>query len=541
LFSKTYSDNIQKAFKAIDWKLLIFLVLFLNVKLVVKLAAIILIYILQFNFKFGFRLRDSRLPLFYPLIISIAVINYVIITGYTNLSYTATFLTGIGFWLLSIFAMHQVKLSVDKNEPAKIHQTILVFFIINACVSLATYLLIVYKTGAINPYLYQGEYQKYFISTGDYIKGISFDTSNTNAVINAFGVIYFFSRKNGLMVLLCMTILLLTASNITNLLLCAILLVSFIFFSDRYQKSLVLLCFLLLVIFMTKVSPQNNTYIASHFENFFNIPKEKKQHEGAVLPIRESPDSILTPEERKQKAATLYLDSLYRLQIKKQQKLIPPEASLIDKIVIPTPNINSAPFQYKSFITPAEENMLQFVHTYKEVLPLTSDSNYSPKYPGKIIAWKQTVDYFSLHPSKVFLGTGIGNFSSKLAFKSTGLKMAGSYPQKFTYMNNDFIKNHLDLYLYYFTKRDELHSIVNSPNSVYVQLLSEYGLLGLCAFFIFYIGFFARKFKKLTYGIPLIFLLASIFFVDYWFEQLSIVVFFELLLFLNIKEGLKKS
>eukprot|EP01039_Chlorochromonas_danica_P015397 gene15397-18091_t len=39
---------------------------------------------------------------------------------------------------------------------------------------------------AINPFRYQGQYQKYFLGTGDYIKGVTFDISTTNAVINAF-------------------------------------------------------------------------------------------------------------------------------------------------------------------------------------------------------------------------------------------------------------------------------------------------------------------------------------------------------------------
>ena len=139
--------------------------------------------------------------------------------------------------------MHQVKLSVEQNSTAVIHQTLLVFFVMNAVVSIVFYLIIVFKSGTINPYLYQGEYQKYFIGTGDYIKGISFDTSTTNSVLNAFGVIYFLSRKNGFMMLLCMIILLLTGSNITNLLLCATLIFVFFFQSDKEQKSLILICF----------------------------------------------------------------------------------------------------------------------------------------------------------------------------------------------------------------------------------------------------------------------------------------------------------
>jgi hypothetical protein len=35
-------------------------------------------------------------------------------------------------------------------------------------------------------------------------------------------------------------------------------------------------------------------------------------------------------------------------------------------------------------------------------------------------------------------------------------------------------------------------------------------------------------------------LLSGILFFDYWFEQLSIIVFFELLMFLNLKEKANK-
>ncbi|HUZ61639.1 MAG TPA: hypothetical protein VMU83_22875 [Hanamia sp.] len=537
MLDKTYSANIQKAFKTIDWKLLLFLVLFLNVKLVVKLAAIVLIYLLQFNFRFGFRKRDSRLPLFYLIAIGIGVFNWIILAGFTNVNYTLAFITGICFWLLSILAMHQLKLSVEKNEPAIIHQTILVFFLINAIVSLSVYLIIVLKTGAINPYLYQGEYQKYFIGTGDYIKGISFDTSTTNAVLNAFGIIYFLSRKNGVMVILCMIILLLTGSNLTNLLLGAVLLLMFFFQSDRDQKSLVTICFMLLVIFLAKVSPQNNKYVANNLGKIFTTQNEKPVSYTSLLPIEQRPDSSLTVEERKEKLAILYVDSLYRLRIEKQKKIIPHTAMLLS---IPVPDINTPPYQHQSVETPVEKKMRQFINRHSSELPISSDTDYNSKLPGKIIAWKQTLNYFKQKPLKIITGTGIGNFSSKLAFKTTGLNIAGGYPQKFTYKNDAFVTNHLDLYLHYFTKKDDVHSIINYPGAVYDQLISEYGLLGISAFFIFYLGFFAKSYKKLTYGIPLVFLLLGIFFADYWFEQLSVVVFFELLLFLNIKEEAKK-
>jgi hypothetical protein len=74
------------------------------------------------------------------------------------------------------------------------------------------------EIGFINPYRYQGLYQKYFIGTGDFIRGITFDTSTTNAVISAAGIFYGICRRRIALSLCCMVVLLMTGSNFTNLL-----------------------------------------------------------------------------------------------------------------------------------------------------------------------------------------------------------------------------------------------------------------------------------------------------------------------------------
>ena len=528
--------NVRQAFKRIDWKLLAFLILFLDVKLVVKLVAILFIYCFQFNSGFGFRLRRSRLPLFYPVIICIAIFNYFIFHGYNNVNYTVVFGTGIGFWLLAILALHQVKLSVENNETSVIHNTVFVFFLINTIASLATLLVIIAKTGAINPYLYQGEYQKYFIGTGDYIKGISFDTSTTNAVLNAFGVIYFLHYKNSLMVLTCMAVFLLTGSNISNMLLCGALAFVFIFQSDRHQKSLLFICLFLSVVFMTKISPQNNQYLVNSIKYMLNDPSRPIDAVKQVS-LADRADSTLTADEKKQKIAILYLDSVSAVNRKKLTFINTQTVTATRSFVIPTDDINGPLFQHKSFLTPAEEEMLTFIRDHSATLRMAQDLALHKTSPGKIQAALQTWTYLRSHPAKAITGAGVGNFSSKLSFKSTGLNIAGSWPQRFRYVNKDFLANHLDLYLYYFTKPDGLHSAVNNPACVYDQLISEYGIAGLLCYFIFYMGFFLRSVSLLSFGIPLILVLSGIFFFDYWFEQLSVVTFFELLLFLNLKEA----
>jgi len=531
--------NFKKLLNSINWKLLLFLVLFLNVKLAVKIPAIILIYLLQFNFRFRFSLKDSRLPLFYLLIIGIAFVGLLVNKNYTNSNYLLLFLTGIVFWGLCLLAVHQVKLAVENDGVEIIHRTILVFFVINAIISFGNIGLIIWETGSINPYTYQGEYQKYFIGTGDYIRGLTFDTSTTNAVLNAFGVVYFLDKKKPVMVLVCMAILLLTGSNFTNIVLIAVLAILFVFKSSKDQKSIIVICIMFLVVFMVKVSPQNNRYVYETVKNAVHPPKITLAVVAAAKPV-----GPLTSEEIKRKIAQQYLDSL-RQQIDKKSNGVVRPGPLVPKtgngrILIAQPNINTPPYQTPTDTTAEQRQLLTFIDAHKTTLPLSAQNNFIPGTPGKVTSELQTVRFLEKHPIKIIAGEGIGNFSSKLAFKATGLGFAGGYPTKYIYISKDFLLNHLDVYLNFFSKRVGLHSLTNSPFSVYDQFLAEYGLLGLAAFVVFYIWFFARHYKRLTYGLPLLIIMLAMFSIDYWFEQLSVTVFFELMLFLNIKETTPK-
>jgi hypothetical protein len=531
----------KKKIKAFaDWKLLLFLLLFLNVKLAVKVPAIALIYLLQFDFKFGFSFKNSRLPLFYPLIILVAIIGYLLNGVYGNFNYNLVFITGIGFWLICILAIHQVKLSVERNNTEVIHHTILVFFIINTIASLLNLAVIVLETHALNPYTYQGQYQKYFISTGDFVKGITFDTSTTNAVLNAFGVIYFLIKKNMGMTLVCMAVLLLTASNFTNVFMLAVLAFLFVFKSTRDQKSIIAICVCFLVVFMAKISPQNNEYVINTVKTAFQgkfIISPWPTHDN--IPITQRPDSTLNPEEKREKIATLYLDSIAALPINQVNREPLPNgvpATPTGKILLPGPDLNGPSYQWIKSTPTDHLQLVAFVNQHRASLPISRVHSVSP-IPGKVTGFRQTINFLTEHPSKILTGAGVGNFSSKLAFRATGLNFTGGYPQKLIYINPWFLSNHLDVYLSFFTKSAATHSLTNSPFAVYDQLLAEYGLLGLLALFIVYLGFFAKHYPNLSYGIPVLLLVMFLFLIDYWFEQLSILVFFELLVFLNIKES----
>lgn len=534
------SINFQKWKAYADWKLLLFLLLFLNVKIAVKIPAIALIYLLKFDFKFRFKSKGTRLPLFYPLIILIAILGFLINGHYAGSNYNLVFLTGILFWVLCMLAVHQIKLAVERNDAKIVHQTILLFFIINTVASLANIGKIILETHALNPYTYQGQFQKYFISTGDFIRGITFDTSTTNAVLNAFGVMYFITKKNMGMTLVCMSVMLLTASNFTNVFTMAVLAFLFVFNSTRNQKSVIIVCAAMLVLFMTKISPQNSNYVGNTIKTAFykkQIISPWPQYDNT--PITLKPDSILTFEQKRIKRATLYLDSLAKLPINQIEREPLPKGVLTagaGRIQQPQPNLNAPQYQWLTTTPPEQKQLVYFAHEHRADLLLTDQPKPST-LPGKIIGFKQTIGYLKTHPVKLLAGAGVGNFSSKLAFRATGLKFTGGYPKKYIYINPDFLRNHLDVYLSFFTRSAASHSLTNSPFSVYDQLLSEYGLLGLLALLVFYVGFFAADYRLLTYGIPLLLFVLFIFLIDYWFEQLSVVVFFELLMFLNIKES----
>jgi hypothetical protein len=527
-------------FKSIDWKLFLFLVLLLNVKLVVKLAAVLFIYLLRPQFRFELRFSKSRLPLFYPLLILIAIADTLLYRQFYQFNYLVVLCIGIFIWSLCLLAIHQIKIIVDNTEAVVIYRTLILFFFLNACVSLLQYAWIVVDTGALNPFRYQGEYQKYFISTGDYIKGVSFDTSTTNAVLNAMGIVFFLWKRSWRMVLICTCTLLLTASNMVNAVVYFLLFLIFLFSSSREQKSIILICFAFLAVFLIKVSPQNSQYVTEVTEKVIPFLKNNPVPIAPLKDLRELPDSMLTSEQQKEKVALRYLDSLKRVlwttspdQLTAVQETMAVAGGI--KPTIPAPNIHAPAFQSRNDTNSTRRELLVFLSKMNQTA--SPDPAFSSTtLPGKAQAYLQTGHFLARHPHFLLTGTGLGNFSSKMAFKATGLQFAGGFPQQFSYINPDFSFNHLLLYLRFFTAPSKRHSITNSPNSVYDQLTSEYGLIGLAGLLVLYFGFFLKQYRKLSYGIPLLGLLLCFFFMDYWLEQLSVVVLFELLLFLNIKE-----
>jgi hypothetical protein len=483
----SYSKSLKNYFLRLDWQLLVFLVLFLNVKLYVKVAAILLSVLLRGRPYF---VREAaRWWGFYGVMILLALVNLLL--SFSTLSPAAWYAFGLGcvYWLLAMMAAWQISLFVKQGDKEKMHVTVSFIFLVNACIMLLSFLRLCIGAGVLNPYDYEGEHRKYFISTGDRIMGIGLDSSVTAALISAFGVLYFLYRNRRDRALLCFVTTLLATSNTVNYLLLIVLVISFLFYSNRLQKSMIVVFLLLTVIFSARVSPSNQQYAG----NLLGRIVGKNAYEEPV-PIPHAKWNQFVESkvvEAKEDKLHAFMSRLYR---------------------------------------PGETDSLK-------------KSYNGWRLSGRRIAWEELGHFFKSNPGRLALGTGMGNFSSQLAFRTTGLGIEGAYPERLVHVHPFFRDNYLFIYLYYHTRDEGQHSVINKPDSVYGQVLAEYGLIGLTCFFVLYLGFFGKQIRLRdvrSYGLPLLLLMAGAFFTEYWFEQLSIVILFELLMLLDKEPCIQK-
>jgi len=204
---------------------------------------------------------------------------------------------------------------------------------------------------------------------------------------------------------------------------------------------------------------------------------------------------------------------------------------------LPLPHPKATDFVEKKVVQDREKTVATFVDT---LYPRAIRDSLKAKYKGwdrsgRWVSWQELAAHYKNYPGQLLLGAGMGNFSSRLAFKTAALNIEGGYPIKDRYIHPFFRDNYLYIYLYYHMRDEGQHSVINKPDSVYGQLLSEYGLVGIACFFLLYAAFFFKGIRSLSYGLPLLLLLGASFFTEYWFERLSVVVLFEFLMLLDKK------
>jgi len=528
--------SFKKYLQSINWTVLIFLVLVLNVKLVVKIAALLIISLINRKKLFNKQILNQGIIVFYFSMIALVVIHVMLYFSSASFPYLIAATMSAGLWFLAALASYHVFVFTNEESTEKLHNTLTLFFLLHALFILFSFSSIVIETGSFNPYEYRGLYEKYFVSTGDYIRGINFDTSVSAAIISTFGVFYFLYRHSFFFSLISMICLLLTGSNLTNLAILTIFVFIFFVRSDKVQKSMIVVDVMLIIVFMVKISPHNLEYVrdwmSAQAGRVYGVPVKKV----SLVDLKNKPDSLLDAADKRRKKALLYIDSISSVQQAKDP-LKKVEAKQAEAV------IDSQFYNYKSLPGNAQkinkyEYFMDTFYTSSEIRNIHRKiTNW--KKPGKWTSFLQIAGYYKDHPGKILMGNGAGNFSSRVAFKAAALNIGGIYPEKLRYINPDFKINHLYVYLFYHSQKEAEHTAVNNPDSVYGQLLSEYGVIGCLCFVFLYVGYFLKRTRYLTYGLPLLLVLAATFFFEYWFELLSITVLFEFMLLLNIKESLR--
>lgn len=521
VFFSTLKSKILEFSRSTDLVLLLFLILVLHVSLAVKLTGVIFIYALRPDFKF--KIHGRRLPLFYLLILIFSVIEYLFNFN-RGFNYTVLALLAFSFWACSFLIIHQLKLAIEKQGILKVERALMTFFIINAAVSVFNLLNIIIEIKDINPYTFDGLGSKYSASTGDYISGIMGDISTTNMIINAFGIFYFLYKKKYFLSLLCFLVATFTTSNLGN----AILLVFFagivIFDRSKFNKSVILCYTTFIVVFIIKISPSNLNYL-----NY----KSKE-----LLKLNEKPVKVTFEDHsEKDKLITSYINKKHRkIEVKQSDKQI------INKLLLKKKAEDNEKKRRddSSYVMTQVKTHNKFVLFYQDYYGdtlTTLNKGYYNLYAGKQLSFLETISFIKESPRNFIIGAGPGNFSSKLAFKTSNIGTFGKYIEKLKYVAPEFKENHLKLTLSYYLKSSTEHSIINFPNSVFNQLLGEYGIIGLTLFFAFYVWFYLKKIKALSFGKILLPMFLMFLLTDYWFECFSIAIIFELMMFIDLAKG----
>ncbi len=159
---------------------------------------------------------------------------------------------------------------------------------------------------------------------------------------------------------------------------------------------------------------------------------------------------------------------------------------------------------------------------------------------GKVLSFKETLDYLGTSLPHFLFGAGIGNFSSQLAVRTSDIstiKKSRLFRMMPVYVSTDFYNNHYQIFHTLYSMPPEYHSVKHQPNSFLNQLFGEYGFIGFLLFLLFYVFFFLRDYKKLSYSLYIMALLGGYLLFDYLFEYLSVVLFFELFFLLDKKSN----
>lgn len=510
-----YINRIYRYISNIDVVFLIFLLLITNVSLIMKLVGVVFILCLRFKSE----IKIKTLPLFYPFVIILIAVQLGVYYKSLSVNYLLLACFGMVMWTLSSIILFQIKNGIFISGIQKIENTIVIFFIINALFSLYNLVSIMFKIQNINPYNAPGMDLYYGMSTGDHIFGVFKDTSTTNSCINVLGFVYFLFQRKIWLSLVCLVVVLITTSNINIAILMLSFLIIFTYRSSKLTKTLIV-CFIgVIITFFVRVSPSNLKYFANKLHIPYEVPPQTINEGFKIATNNEQKNQALT--EADAKSLEIYKEIYsHKISLEKAREQ---KKNAIDSVFI----------KQQSTVSYRLINFSNRVYGDS----IECDSKYCEnRLSGKLLSFQESINYCTSNITRFLFGAGVGNFSSKLAFKASGIGVFGNYPKKYQYISNDFKNNHLQILTFYFLQSPDKHSATNTPYSVFNQLVGEYGIIGLLLFLFFYIFYFLKRYSSLSYGRILLPIMLFFLFTDYWFENISVVAIFELLMLLDLSK-----
>lgn len=524
-------NDSKPFYKNIDWGFLVFLCCATYVKLYVKIAAIILYWLLLIYKRYDFK-KPASVTWFYFLIAAAGTVSSLVQHSFKATEYKTGFALGVSTWILGGIISYLSYVVIRNIDSKRIADTIKAFFTVNILISLVALVQLIIRSKHLVPYWYWEASEYFGASTGDHITGVFSSNSVTNAMVCSLGVLYFLHNKNFRFAFACLFTCLLCTSNFTLLSLVGMLVLLHLLVGDKLIKRNIRVSLLIVFVMYPVLSPLNVKYINTTYSMGSNKSLTESLRQLDSNKIKEQiAASTIAPNKMEHSIAEYVrkrdVNAYYRLP-------------LSDTVFVDY----SDDVKYVQFFGEASAGAGANVVLKQEFLKELIEKWYGRKYeqtplstyyrPIKLYSFLQTLTYLKSSVANFIFGAGIGNFSSKLAIKTTGLNMQGSYPVKDIYISPAFVQYHLYTLLYVHALPVSEHSTINMPNSVYNQIVGEYGLVGIILFAFFYLGFFVKKWKKLSYSRYLLLIILAFFGFEYWFEMLSLTVVFELLLFKDV-------
>lgn len=539
-----------------DVPFLLFLLGITYVKMSVKIAVLLLYVFYVFIKRYPF-VRPNKINLFYAVMILLALVGTWFNGTYHIPNYKSGFTIGIIQWGIAMSASYLLYITARVKTHLEVRKVLKWYFAINGLVSVAMLISIVLKLHFHFPYWSHDPV--YGISTGDYIRGSLNDVSIANAAVNTIGAIYFLKIKQFRWAFFCTIIMLLCTSNITLIFFIVILIAMVFLAKDLAVKRNAIFMMLLSGVLYFALSPENIKYISAVYQR--DVKQDSRVKSDKLSDAKKTPVAA-TPKASKTKPA--YSEDEFADVRNKHMGVVQKTNSYYayrairrDPVLWENTyyrNVENYEARLKDNTTAVDGESYVLVPDEPSILDEGEEEGLDPyiiraalakwyedsanvayleshPMPGKLYTYYQTAYFLNSNYRNLIFGAGLGNFSSKVAIKMTGLGIQGNYAEEKVYINNNFVQYHLYTMLYYLSKHVAEHSVINFPNSTYNQLGGEYGLLGILVFLFFYIGFLWKSRKKLNAGILISLLLLLFFGVEYWFEVLSVTVIFELLIF----------